>query len=395
MAHTSNNLCKLRQLIITSEFHSNREKNRSWNKTNQYETVRKSVRRISIISGHYQSQTAPIPDQSQTAICVADTNLQVKGIVSCGIDNDLSGKRIVNEIIKKANSRNWELAKTGFLKVPERVKQIKAINVCNNLPRNSKFYISKNIRSKEKRLSRRSLPAILCFFGSSIKEVNIAYASEVVVLNFTHMGEPGYTLIIPSEYTQHVYSKIMEVGHDYGIRNVGMKALRVMRVEKFIPFWAEEIDSTTTPYELGRGYRVKLDKEHFIGKSALLQQSHQGIKKRLVQFTVNSKDFNVDTDIWPWGGEPIYRNGKYVGNITSSTYGFTIGKMVCLGFVRHHEGKYVTPSYITDLSAAYTIDIAGRQVGVAASLTAPKIPVIKMDGFASYKPRTRGIIKRG
>ena len=35
--------------------------------------------------------------------------------------------------------------------------------------------------------------------------------------------------------------------------------MRCLRVEKFIPFWAEELDSTVTPYEVGRGYKVKLN----------------------------------------------------------------------------------------------------------------------------------------
>lgn len=54
-------------------------------------------------------------------------------------------------------------------------------------------------------------------------------------------------------------SVALQLGHDYGIRNVGMMTMRSLRVEKFIPFWAEELDSTTTPYEVGRGYKVKLN----------------------------------------------------------------------------------------------------------------------------------------
>ena len=52
---------------------------------------------------------------------------------------------------------------------------------------------------------------------------------------------------------------ILKAGHDFGIRNVGMLTMRSLRVEKFIPFWAEELDSTVTPYEVGKGYKVKLN----------------------------------------------------------------------------------------------------------------------------------------
>lgn len=44
------------------------------------------------------------------------------------------------------------------------------------------------------------------------------------------------------------------------------------------------------------------------------------------------KDHNVDSDPWPWGGEPIYRNGKYVGICTTTGYGYTFQKQVLLFF---------------------------------------------------------------
>ena len=53
---------------------------------------------------------------------------------------------------------------------------------------------------------------------------------------------------------------------DYGIKNVGHFALRCLRIEKFIPFWGEEITGNTTPNEVNRAYKVKFDKLYFIGK---------------------------------------------------------------------------------------------------------------------------------
>lgn len=64
----------------------------------------------------------------------------------------------------------------------------------------------------------------------------------------------------------------MTVGTDYGVRNVGYYSLRFLRIEKFIPFWGEELDSNTTPYEVGRGHKVKLDVilKHTVTKSRLI-----------------------------------------------------------------------------------------------------------------------------
>ena len=58
---------------------------------------------------------------------------------------------------------------------------------------------------------------------------------------------------------------LMRYASDYGIKNVGHFALRCLRIEKFIPFWGEEITGDTTPNEVNRAYKVKFDKQYFIG----------------------------------------------------------------------------------------------------------------------------------
>lgn len=50
------------------------------------------------------------------------------------------------------------------------------------------------------------------------------------------------------------------MGQDYGVRDVGTLTQRFMRIERFIPFWAEELNSFTTPFEAGNAYNVRLDK---------------------------------------------------------------------------------------------------------------------------------------
>lgn len=160
-----------------------------------------------------------------------------------------------------------------------------------------------------------------------------------MLMAFTHTGEPGFCLYIPSEYAIHVYSKLMDIGKDYGVRDVGILTQRFMRIERFIPFWAEELTTFVTPFEAGKYHSVKLEvnslkrrnknfvnyakivplqKEYFIGKNALVRQKEKGITRRLVMFVLD--DFNVDIFIWPWGGEPLYRNDEFVGTVTSAGY---------------------------------------------------------------------------
>jgi len=225
------------------------------------------------------------------------------------------------------------------------------------------------------------------------KEVNVGYASGVMVMAVTNTGEPGYSLYIPSEFALQIYDNLMKVGRDYGIMNVGHLAMRFLRIEKFIPFWAEELTSVTTPNEVNRTFKVKFDKKNFIGKDALLKQKQEGVYKRLVQFHL--EDFDKDEDIWPWGGEAVYRNGEFVGTVTSTAYGFTLHKMVALGFVQHpstRDGEKVPvcAQWIADRTASWTIDIAGVSCPVTVHLHPPKMPIITQEGAAAdYKPKKR------
>lgn len=194
------------------------------------------------------------------------------------------------------------------------------------------------------------------------RKLNIGYASDVMIMSFTHTGMPGYCLYVPSEYALHVYDRLMTVGRDYGARDVGTLTQRFLRIDKFIPFWGDELTSMTTPFEAGVFYSVRLDKkENFIGRSALENQKHDGLTKRLVLFHLENID--IDKDVWPWGGEPIYRNGEYCGTVTSAGYGFSSEKLVCLGYIsrsQSDDSKVITTEYIMDKNATYHIDIAGQ-----------------------------------
>jgi pyruvate dehydrogenase phosphatase regulatory subunit len=210
------------------------------------------------------------------------------------------------------------------------------------------------------------------------KKINIAYASEVLVMSFTHTGEPGYCLYVPSEYALHVYDRLMYVGRDYGAKDVGTLTQRFMRIERFIPFWAEELTSFVTPFEAGMGSYVHLKKNgDFIGKEVMLRQKTTGVHRRLCMFQV--EDLDAEKDIWPWGGEPLYRNGKFVGVVTSVGYGFTTDRLVCLGFIKRVEGEgeaavgneYITNDYILDDAAEYCIDVAGKLFKLTPYLHAP------------------------
>lgn len=61
------------------------------------------------------------------------------------------------------------------------------------------------------------------------------------------------------QFALHVYSSLIQAGEKYGITHAGHYATRALRVEKFYAFWGQDLDTTTTPLECGRVWRVKFD----------------------------------------------------------------------------------------------------------------------------------------
>ena len=60
-----------------------------------------------------------------------------------------------------------------------------------------------------------------------------------------------------------------------------------------------------------------------------------GVKQLLVMLLLDPTDHDPEKDPWPWGGEPIFRDGEFAGRVKTAAYGFSIDKHVCLGFIHN------------------------------------------------------------
>ena len=127
----------------------------------------------------------------------------------------------------------------------------------------------------------------------------------------------------------------------------------------------QDLSCDDTPLEAGLGFAVKLDKTApFLGHNAILRQKVRASAERLVSFVLQDQEPVL------WGGERIYRDGVSVGYTTSAAYGHTVGGAVALGYVRANEP--VTGEWVR--AGKYTIDVAGKRIPAAASLSPPYDP---------------------
>ena len=222
------------------------------------------------------------------------------------------------------------------------------------------------------------------FFSS--RKMNVACAPDVLTMRLTHTGENGFLFYIPNEFAIHVYDAIIEAGKEFGLKHCGFFAQRAVRIEKFLAYWGQDLDSFTTPVECMRDHspRCKLNKNiHFKGREVIEAQRENGIKRMFVMLLLNNsvEEHNSDVDPWPWGGEPIHRDGKFCGTVTTASYGFSLGQQICLGFVQDLRDGINIPAthgvkefkeFVT--SGRYEVNIGGQMYPAEPHLIAPKLP---------------------
>ena len=191
------------------------------------------------------------------------------------------------------------------------------------------------------------------------RSIELAYAI-VRATRITYVGELGWEIYVPTEFMVGVYEELISAGTAHGLVHAGYHALNSLRIEKAYRHWGHDITDEETPLEAGLGFAVKFDKPGgFIGRDALLEQRRTGVRRRLVQFTLDSPEPLL------YHNEPIWRGRTLVGHIRSGMYGHTLGAAVGLGYVSLPDGA--APG---DIGAEdFEIEIAGRRHAARASLS--------------------------
>ncbi len=156
-------------------------------------------------------------------------------------------------------------------------------------------------------------------------EVRIAGVSTIVSRT-GYTGEDGFEIYLPSEYAAPVWEKLMEAGKEDGLMPAGLGARDTLRFEAALPLYGQEISRDISPLEAGLGRFVKLEKEDFIGKAALVAQKERGIPRKLAGFEM------LDRGI-PRSHYEVQAEGAFIGFVTTGSYSPSLAKNIGLALV--------------------------------------------------------------
>ncbi len=174
-----------------------------------------------------------------------------------------------------------------------------------------------------------------------------------------YTGELGFELYFDADEgkAKTVWNAVFEAGKEFGIAPIGLGARDTLRLEMGFCLYGNDIDKTTHPLEAGLGWITKLSKNDFLGKTAILKAKAEGLKRRLVGFTLPDR-------VLARHGYDITHDSVVVGHVTSGTFSPSLQKGIGMGYVR------------SDLSQVGTI-ISVRARGKEIPATVAALPFLQ------------------
>src|SRR6267143_196376 len=198
-----------------------------------------------------------------------------------------------------------------------------------------------------------------------------------------YTGDLGYEIWMPWSRATAVWDALMTGGRPFDIHPAGMLALDVARVEAGLLLIEVDFNSSKkaliesqkyTPFELGFGRLVHLDKGRFVGQDRLREERERGHAREIVGLEMQWTDVErIYDDVglppaMPSAASrvavPVYKNGNQIGKATSTTWSPALKKLIALATVKR---DFARPG--TDLEMEMTVEAVRQRVGATVVKT--------------------------
>jgi glycine cleavage system T protein (aminomethyltransferase) len=167
-----------------------------------------------------------------------------------------------------------------------------------------------------------------------------------------YTGDLGYEIWTPWDRAVDVWDAVMLGGRPFDIHAAGMLALDVARVEAGLLLIDVDFNSSKkalieaqkyTPYEMGLGRLVQVDKRPFVGRGPLADEQRHGSARQIVGLEVSwpaieqlYDELGMPPQIAATASRvavPVYKNGRQVGRATTTTWSPVLKKLIALATI--------------------------------------------------------------
>lgn len=173
-----------------------------------------------------------------------------------------------------------------------------------------------------------------------------------------YTGDLGYEIWIAVDKAIKVWDALMEHGRAFDIHPAGMLALDVSRIEAGLLLIDIDFNSSKkalieeqkySPFEMGLGRLVSLDKNRFVGQAALVEEAKRGAAREIVGLEIDwpqveslYEAVGLPPAVSPIASRvavPIFKEGVQIGKATSSTWSPTLKKMIALATIKREFAR--------------------------------------------------------
>ena len=165
----------------------------------------------------------------------------------------------------------------------------------------------------------------------------------MIISRTGYTGEDGFELYHDVKYSSKLWDVLMGAGD---VTPAGLGCRDTLRLEMGMALYGNDIDDTVTPLEANLAWLVKLKKGEFVGSNILNKQKAEGVKKKLVGFTLG--DRNIARH-----GYPVFAGDQPSGVVCSGTMSPTLGIPI---------GTCYLPTELSKEGNTFEVEIRGKRV---------------------------------
>jgi aminomethyltransferase len=160
-----------------------------------------------------------------------------------------------------------------------------------------------------------------------------------------YTGEDGFELYVDPRFAAPIWKLLMDTGK---VTPAGLGARDTLRLEMGMALYGNDIDDRVTPLEANLGWLTKISKGDFVGRDALVKQKTEGLKIRLVMFTMD------DGRSIARHGYPVFHDGKPSFTVCSGTMSPTLNIPI---------GTAYLPITGAKEGSKFEIEVRGKRAG--------------------------------
>ena len=144
-----------------------------------------------------------------------------------------------------------------------------------------------------------------------------------------YTAEDGFEIYIPSDEgtSTRVWNEILAAGKEFKVVPCGLGSRNTLRLEGKLPLYGHEISDTINVWEAGLDRFCKMEKAHFIGRSALEKAKSEGLQKTLVGLEMTERGIARD------GYKVLNEAMQEIGYVTSGSPAPFLKKNIALAYV--------------------------------------------------------------